>query len=155
MENQPKYIIRHALVEDVQKILDIHNYSIINSAGLYIYEPLDIEQKLKWFEEKKVNNFPILVAVSNEEVCGFTTYDYFRHSQAYKYTALIDIAIAQNYHTMIAVIDGDNDVSVGLHSKFGFNEVGHVREVGFKFGTWRDIKILQRTFYTPEHPVDG
>ncbi len=47
-------------------------------------------------------------------------------------------------HMMIAGIDADNAVSIGLHQSLGFAVVGHFHEVGFKFGRWLDLKFLER-----------
>jgi phosphinothricin acetyltransferase len=52
-------------------------------------------------------------------------------------------AAAAGKHVMIAGVDADNTVSIGLHRSLGFVEVGHFHEVGFKFGRWLDLKFLQ------------
>jgi len=44
---------------------------------------------------------------------------------------------------MIAGIDADNAVSIALHLKLGFRNVGHFHQVGFKFGRWLDLVFLQ------------
>jgi phosphinothricin acetyltransferase len=44
----------------------------------------------------------------------------------------------------MALIDGDNAVSVRLHERFGFQHVGTFREVGFKLGRWLDVVHMQR-----------
>jgi phosphinothricin acetyltransferase len=44
---------------------------------------------------------------------------------------------------MIAGIDAENTVSIGLHRNLGFREAGHFHEVGFKFGRWLDLKFLE------------
>jgi phosphinothricin acetyltransferase len=44
----------------------------------------------------------------------------------------------------MALIDGDNAVSVRLHERFGFRQVGTFRQVGFKFDRWLDVVHLQR-----------
>jgi phosphinothricin acetyltransferase len=44
---------------------------------------------------------------------------------------------------MIAGIDADNAVSIGLHRSLGFTSVGHFYEVGFKFGRWLDLVFMQ------------
>ena len=46
-------------------------------------------------------------------------------------------------HTIVAGIDASNDASIRLHQTFGFVEVAHFKEVGFKFGRWLDLKFLQ------------
>jgi phosphinothricin acetyltransferase len=45
---------------------------------------------------------------------------------------------------MIAGVDADNAASQRFHERLGFERVAHFREVGFKFGRWLDLVILQR-----------
>jgi phosphinothricin acetyltransferase len=52
-------------------------------------------------------------------------------------------AAAMDKHVMIAGIDADNAVSIGLHRSLGFAEVGRFHEVGFKFGRWLDLTFMQ------------
>jgi len=56
---------------------------------------------------------------------------------------LIDRAREMKLHAMIAGIDGENEVSYRLHQSFGFAEVAHFKEVGFKFGRWLDLKFME------------
>ena len=56
---------------------------------------------------------------------------------------LLARAAVMHKHTMIAGIDADNAVSIGLHLSLGFRNVGHFHEVGFKFGRWLDLVFLQ------------
>ncbi len=56
---------------------------------------------------------------------------------------LIEAARHLNMHTIIAGIDAANDASMLLHQRFGFVEVAHFKQVGFKFGRWLDLKFLQ------------
>ena len=46
-------------------------------------------------------------------------------------------------HTIIAGIDASNEASLKLHKGFGFEEVAHFKEVGWKFERWLDLKFLQ------------
>ena len=57
--------------------------------------------------------------------------------------ALIEKAKKDDYHTMIAGIDADNQNSFNFHKKLGFREVGKFKEVGFKFDRWLDLVFLQ------------
>jgi phosphinothricin acetyltransferase len=36
-----------------------------------------------------------------------------------------------------------NEASIRLHHKLAFETVGHLKEVGTKFGTWLDLAFLQ------------
>jgi L-amino acid N-acyltransferase YncA len=45
---------------------------------------------------------------------------------------------------MIAVIgDSGNLASIQLHRRFGFQEAGLLKDVGFKFGRWLDTVFMQ------------
>lgn len=50
---------------------------------------------------------------------------------------------------MLAVIgDSDNIGSIGVHASLGFQRAGILRDVGFKFGRWLDVVIMQRPLGT-------
>ena len=53
-------------------------------------------------------------------------------------------------HTQVAVIALPNDASIALHRRFGFEQVGVLREVGHKFGRYVDTAWYQRLV-----PADG
>ena len=46
-------------------------------------------------------------------------------------------------HAIVAGIDAENEISIALHKKFGFEEVAHFKQVGWKFGRWLDLKFLE------------
>jgi phosphinothricin acetyltransferase len=56
---------------------------------------------------------------------------------------LIEAARAMNIHAMVAGIDANNEASLRLHRCFGFQEVAHFPQVGYKFDRWLDLKFLQ------------
>jgi phosphinothricin acetyltransferase len=57
-------------------------------------------------------------------------------------------------HAIIAGIDATNVASYRLHQSFGFVEVAHFREVGYKFGRWLDLKFLELLLATPHKPQE-
>lgn len=59
-------------------------------------------------------------------------------------TELLHLAAGHGFHTVIARIVGENQVSIGLHRACGFSLVGTEREVGRKHGRWLDVVELQR-----------
>ena len=56
---------------------------------------------------------------------------------------LIELAKKQKLHTMIAVIDYENQSSVAFHKQFGFTTVGIIKESGYKFERWLHSVIMQ------------
>ena len=150
---------------DTETIVAILNYYIANSTALYDYELRTLAQQQAIFEEKLTKGFPVIVGTIDERVVGFGYYSEFRFREAYKFTvehsvyvmpnehgkgigkvilhSLIDLAKKQKMHTMIAVIDYENQSSVAFHEQFGFATVGIIKESGFKFERWLHSVIMQ------------
>ncbi|HUA05348.1 MAG TPA: arsinothricin resistance N-acetyltransferase ArsN1 family B [Solirubrobacteraceae bacterium] len=55
------------------------------------------------------------------------------------YEALLAVLAERGYRIALAVIALPNDASVGLHEACGFELVGVLHDVGFKFGKWWDV----------------
>ncbi|MBB1193207.1 N-acetyltransferase [Flavobacterium sp. SOK18b] len=160
-----KTTIRTYKTEDAQAILEIINYNILHSTALYDYNIRTLEQQMSILADKESKNFPVIVAEIDGVVVGFGMYSEFRFREAYKFTVehsvyvsqdhhgkgigkllleeLIVLAKRQNLHTMIAVIDSENQSSVEFHEKFGFKTVGIIKESGFKFDRWLHSVFMQ------------
>ncbi len=160
-----KTTIRAYKTEDTQAILEIINYNILHSTALYDYNIRTLEQQMSILADKESKNFPVIVAEIDGVVVGFGMYSEFRFREAYKFTVehsvyvsqdhhgkgigkllleeLIVLAKRQNLHTMIAVIDSENQSSVEFHEKFGFKTVGMIKESGFKFDRWLHSVFMQ------------
>jgi len=158
-------LIRNATENDIPGILEIYNHVILNTTSVYSEEPHTLDMRLSWYRDRIASGFPVLVADENGEVAGFSSFGHFRVWPCYRYTVensvyvhpdhrgkgvskllmqpLIDRAHEMGMHAMIAGIDADNEVSYRLHQSFGFVEVAHFREVGFKFGRWLDLKFME------------
>ncbi len=159
------YIIRKATEKDLESILEIVNYNILNTTSIYDYEPRTLAQQKEIFDEKTKSGFPLIVIQIDNEIAGFGTYGTFRFKEGYKFTVehsvyvsinhqgkglgklllaeLIEWAKKQKLHTMIAVIDAENQNSVEFHKQFGFETVGVIKESAFKFNKWLDTVFMQ------------
>jgi L-amino acid N-acyltransferase YncA len=157
-------IIRDAHSEDVPSILRIYNWAILNSTATFDLEEQTLEQRLQWFS-KYGGPYPLIVAEEEGEIVGYGCLSRFRDKPAYGKTVessvyidkdhwgkgigkalvneLIQRAEALGYHTIIAGITSGNEASEKLHQGFGFRYVGCFREVGHKFGEWRDVTFYQ------------
>lgn len=160
-----KINIRPYQIEDTQAILEIINHSILHSTALYDYSIRTYEHQKSLLEEKINKNFPVIVAEVEDKVIGFGMYSEFRFREAYQFTVehsvyvdenyqgngigklllerLIAIAKEQNLHTMIGVIDSENQDSIEFHKKFGFKTVGIINESGYKFDRWLNSVFMQ------------
>lgn len=157
--------IRQATKKDLEAILEIVNYNILNTTSIYDYEPRTLAQQKAIFEDKAKSNFPLIVVEVDNEIGGFGTYGTFRFKEGYKFTVehsvyvsvnhqgkglgklllseLITLAKKQKCHTMIAVIDAENQNSVEFHKQFGFETVGIIKESAYKFDKWLDTVFMQ------------
>jgi len=157
--------IRTAKEDDLPRLLEIYNDIIINTTAVYDYEPHTIEMRKQWWEAKKAQGFPVFVAEEDGRIVGFSSIGPFRAWAAYKYSVensvyvasdargkgigkllippLLDASKSLGMHTVIAGIDATNEASIKLHKRFGFEEVAHFKQVGWKFERWLDLKFLQ------------
>jgi len=157
--------IRDATENDLPEILAIYNDVILHTTAVYDYEPHTLEMRQQWFATKQEQGFPVFVATENERVVGLSSIGPFRAWAAYKFSVensvyvasdargkgigkllvppLIQAARKLSLHTIIAGIDASNEASLKLHEYFGFKEVAHFKEVGYKFNRWLDLKFLQ------------
>jgi len=162
---------------DLPEMLEIYNTIILHTTAVYQYAPQTMGQRRDWYEAKQKDHYPVFVAESEGRVAGFSSFGPFRAWPAYKYTVensvyvdaeqrgkgigklliapLIDAARERDLHAIIASIDASNAASLRLHRSFGFEEVAHFKQVGYKFGKWLDLKFLELVLETPKHPIEG
>ena len=158
-------LIRPAAENDLPAILAIYNEVIVHTTAVYDYEPHTLEMRRAWFQAKKEQGFPVFVAEESGVVLGLSSIGPFRAWAAYKYSVensiyvsaaargkgvgkllmppIINTAKQMRMHTVIAGIDAGNEASIQLHRHFGFEEVAHLKEVGYKFDRWLDLKLLE------------
>ncbi len=70
------------------------------------------------------------------------------------YEVLFGILAAQGFHRAYAGIGLPNEASIALHRSVGFEPVGVYREVGYKFGAWRDVSWWERALGSAGTPPD-
>jgi L-amino acid N-acyltransferase len=166
-------IIRPANFNDLPAITEIYKDVILNTTAVCAYEPYTLENRQAWYEDRVNHGFPVFVAECSHQVIGFSTYGTFRAAPAYLHSVentihvhpefrgqgvgqrlmppIIEAAKKQKMHTMIAGIDADNTGSIKFHQKFGFVQVAHFKEVGYKFNRWLDLVFMQLMLNEEEH----
>jgi L-amino acid N-acyltransferase len=162
--------IRHAERRDAEGIRAIYNRFVTDSTALFDLVPRTLDEQVAWIDEHS-GGHPALVAVDPAAggipggVVGFGSLSPFRSRPAYAGTvensvylldshqrrgigrrlleALVELAAAHGFHTVIARVSGGNEGSIALHAACGFETVGVEREVGRKFGQWLDVVEMQ------------
>jgi L-amino acid N-acyltransferase YncA len=163
--------LRDAVEGDLPGILAIYNDVIATSTAVYRDDPASLADRLEWFNARRAQAYPILVAAGDSGILGFASYGDFRSWPGYRFSvehtvhihagergrgvgtmlmqALIARAIAQDKHVMIGGVDADNEPSLRFHERLGFVRAAHLRQVGFKFGRWLDLVFVQRILRHP------
>ena len=158
--------IRDAGEPDLPGLLAIYNDVIATSTAVYSYLPVTLEDRLQWWRTRVASGYPVLVATDQSAILGFATFGDFRAWPGYRFTvehsvhvradrrgqgigkrlveALFPRAAALGKHVMVAGVDAANAASIRFHERLGFEQVGHLREVGYKFDRWLDLAFLQR-----------
>lgn len=159
--------IRPAQLDDVPTILAIYNHAVATVTATFDTEPMalaDMRAKVQMLQD---GGYPWLVADIDGEVLGYAYAGPYRTRPAYRFSiensvyvaeaargqglgsqlmaALIEVAKAGPWQQMIAVIgDSQNAASIALHKRHGFQDVGTIKNIGFKFDRWLDTVLMQR-----------
>jgi phosphinothricin acetyltransferase len=158
--------IRPATPADLPAILAIYNDAVLNTTAIWNETPVDLDNRRAWYEARQAQGYPVLVAGDEGTPVAYGSFGDFRPFDGYRFTvehsvyvaeearrrgiaaALIEAlaanAAALGKHVMVAGIAADNEASIRLHRKLGFIETGRMPEVGFKFGRWLDLVLMQR-----------
>ena len=159
-------IVRPAGVADLPAIVAIYNDAVVNTTAIWNDRTTDLAGRKAWYEGRMAQGYPVLVAADGDAVAGYGSFGDFRAFDGYRFTvehsvyvvegsrrrgiasaiveALVERAVALGKHVMVAGIASENQASVRLHLGHGFVETGRMPEVGFKFGRWLDLVLMQR-----------
>jgi len=156
--------LRPATEHDQSAILDIYNDAVINLTATFDEQPRSFDQQLAWFQ-KHGKNHPVIVSEENNVVTGWASLSPWSDRCAYDTTVEISVYVHKDHrgkglgrkllekvledgraagnHTVIARITTENEISIRLHEKLGFQSIGTMKEVGFKFGRFLDVHMMQ------------
>ena len=110
---------------------------------------------------------PYIVAEKEGRLLGYAYAGTYRPRPAYRYSVensiyidkdamglgvgkallppLIDLCAVAGRRQMVAIIgDSQHVASIKLHESCGFEMVGTMKSVGWKFDAWRDVVFMQR-----------
>lgn len=152
---------------DVAAIAAIYAHHVLHGVGSFEEIPPSVEEIGRRRGEIIARGLPYLVAEREGRVVGYCYAGPFRPRSGYRFTLedsiyvdpaevgrgigralltpVIEACEALGYRQMVAVIGGRETVaSIRLHEALGFTHKGVFEMVGFKFGRWIDIVMMQR-----------
>lgn len=157
--------IRRADGGDAAAIAGIYNHYIENDTCTFDTEPKTVEERIAWLQAHD-DDHPVLVVERSGTVVAWGSLSVHAERPAWRHTvqvgtyvapghegtglgsalmdALLEASRAAGHHVVLAQIVADNERSLALVERYGFERVGVLREVGRKFDRWLDVVVLQR-----------
>jgi L-amino acid N-acyltransferase len=156
------------VVSDAPSIMAIYNREVLSSTVTFDLVPRTLDEQRAYITSRSGGLSILVVEIdhgSGPKVIGFGSLSFYRDRPGYRTSVedsvyvhrdhhgagvgdlllegLIDRAGNNGFHAMFARVIDAADASMALHRKHGFELVGIERQVGRKFGQWRDVALLQ------------
>ena len=162
--------VRPAVLDDAPSIATIYNAaSAVTPAANLVTWQESVEDRKQWLAQMEKDDYPVFVAVDDDEIVGWAAYFQFVTPAIYYGTAEDSVYIAESargkgvgselmatlmdhaqdndyVQTMITYIVDTNEASIALHKKFGFVETGRMPNIHTKDGVRLGLVHLQRAF---------
>jgi len=163
------YTLRLVEAPDLPYIREIYNYYVANSTVTFDEDPMTLAEWREKFYYLSRLGMPFIAAVSpSGQILGYALVTPWKQKKAYRFTVensiylgpastgkglgrvllaeLLDRSKAAGLREVIAVVaDQGADASIKLHESFGFEEIGRMGKVGFKFERWLGTVLLQKS----------
>lgn len=159
-------MIRKATEHDLSAIKDIYNYAVLNTTATYDINPRDDKYIADMLSEH-TGKYLLAVYEDNGDIIGYVALSQFSRRDAYDITAELSVYVkadCQNKHigtqlmeyalsyaqtenrflTIVSLITSDNEHSIYLHKKFGFEFGGKIKNAGFKFNRMLGVDIYYK-----------
>jgi phosphinothricin acetyltransferase len=165
-------IIEPGSEDDLPAIVNILNYTIMNSNATLATQPVSVTERRAWFERFSATGpHRLLVARRGNQVLGYAASQPYREHGGFRETVEVSIALDitsrgqgagtalyrallgyladEPVHVALAGIVLPNEASVALHRKLGFTEVGIFHEYAIKNGQYLSSVWMELRF--PRH----
>lgn len=165
-------IIRDALPEDAERLVEIYSHYVLNTAVSFEYtvpSVHDFTERIRKTKEK----YPWLVCEKNGQIIGYAYAGAYSPREAYAWTAATSVYVDKDYHRLgagsllyaeleerllnrgiinllagVAYCDEADQYlthdSRQFHLKMGYTQVARMKEIGKKFNRWYDLLWMQK-----------
>ncbi|MDJ0626646.1 MAG: GNAT family N-acetyltransferase [Rhodobacter sp.] len=159
-------MVRTAVTADAPAVAAIWNPVIRDTEITFNTVEKTPEDLAGLFAERQAAGHAFLVAEKRGRILGFAAYSQFRGGVGYARTmehtvilapdhrgrgigrtlvsAVEDHARAGGAHSMFAGVSSGNPDGVAFHGALGYVEVARLRQVGWKFGKFFDLCLMQK-----------
>lgn len=163
--------IRAAIPSDAPDIEMIWTPIIRDSLATFNSQTKSAADVKAMMRDKAAADHGFLVAETEGVLLGFGLYGQFRGGIGYAHTmehtiiladaargkgvgrvlmqALEEHAAVRGAHSMFAGVSSGNPAGVAFHAAVGYSEVARLPQVGYKFGQWLDLILMQKFLARP------
>ncbi len=150
---------------DVARLLPLYNHYVRTDTATFHTEEID-EATLRALLFPGYPRFSSWTVHSDDALAGYVILARYKPREAYDGSAEVTIyldpafvgkglgtaavthaeaqARERGFHSLLAIICGENTASLRLFEKCGFVKCAHYHEVGKKFGRWLDVISLEK-----------
>lgn len=150
---------------EYKQILDVYNFYIQNSTATFHLHDLTLDE-IKANLPKINDIYKVYTIYFKDEFCGYCYLNNWKPRQAYNRSAEITLYLKPEFHgngigrkalefleekavasglkNLLGVITLENTASIKLFEKMGYEKVGHMKNIGEKFGRLLDVVTYQK-----------
>lgn len=160
-----EYFFHEAKEEHISDLLDIYNYYVLNTTATFHSKPLTEEamKGLILFNDPKYKTF---VIQKDDVISGYVLLTQHKSREAYDRTGEVTVYLRpdnigsgigslavsyiekfakdKGFHVLIATICGENEKSIKVFERNGYEKCAHYKQVGSKFNQWLDVVAYQK-----------
>ncbi len=151
--------------EHLPEVLDIYNYYVLNTTVSFHTEPLSLADMRNAVLNGDVR-FKSYAILREDELQGYVLITRHKNKQAYDASGEITIylkpgcsgqgiggsalrfieerAVELEFHVLVATVCAENESSLKLFRKNGYEQSAYFKEIGTKFGRRLDIASYQK-----------
>jgi len=157
---------RPAKFSDSAEIADIWNPYIKKTFVTFNASEKTQEEVWKLVKDRRNNGHEFWVAIQDDKIIGFASYDQLRAGIGYRYSMEHTIIVSEKYkslgvgknlmgilcahakdrdiNSMWAGVSALNVPAIKFHEGLGFKIVARLPEVGYKFDTFVDLVLMRK-----------
>lgn len=159
-------MIRDAAARDAAGVTAIWNHVIRDTVATFNSAEKPVSEVADLIAARQAAGRCFLVAEDAQGIAGFVTFDQFRAGIGYRLTMEHTVQLAPRawgqglgrrlmdtmetrarnagVHAMIAGVAGENEAGRAFHAALGYRLVGTLPQVGYKFGRYMDLWLMQK-----------
>lgn len=156
--------------KDLPFVKEIYDYYTLHTTVVYFIHCVSMDELKTFVPIGDPIYQSFLVETPEGEACGFCYFSRFKPREAFRISVELTIYLKPDYKgrgyghqvirqvepiirkagfsNIVALISGENEASIHLFERCGYERCAHIRQVAEKFGRKLDLKMYQKIIAT-------